>query len=230
MQRASQSLFTMMALMLTWGVAACGVAGTYRFDLTDLVEPGTDFALKRQVDLGIAFKHIDGASIEIEGVFTPGLMQPVTISGDGPLVPTDTTMLSVVMGDPGTPFYLTPARTWQDMHGQQGNVSFQLPLLAPVISDEPIFQFNPPLVGNPDFSFLLDGEFELSAGSSHFVASLYQVIESPRFEVTSLVLEITGTAVPEPTSLVLVLGGIGAVVAIQRNRQLPRARPPISDP
>lgn len=219
MQRRAQLLFTSAALMLVWGVATLGMAGSYRFDLSHLVEPGADFYLDHEVDLGMAFKHIDSASIVIEGVFTPGLMRAVGPDGNNPLVPTDTRTLTIVMGDPGTPFYQTPARTWQDMQGLSGEVSFELPFLAPVVSDEPVFYFNPPLVANPDLSFMLDGEFELLAGSSHAVFSLYQVIENPHLEVTSLVLQINGAAVPEPSALFAILTGVGLAGAIRLRRR-----------
>ena len=61
MRSGARSLVTAAAFLLAWGMTTWCVAGSYRFDLTHLVEPGADFYLDVEVDLGMAFKHIDSA-------------------------------------------------------------------------------------------------------------------------------------------------------------------------
>lgn len=96
------AIIALLTFAAFWSVDSVGSAATYRLDLSDLIEPGADFALTAQVDLGASFTRIDHAALEFEGIFTPGLIQRDLISGSAPIVPSDIAMLSIVMGDPGT--------------------------------------------------------------------------------------------------------------------------------
>lgn len=60
-------------------------------------------ALTAQVDRGGSFTRIDHTALQIEGAFPPGLLERDVVSRSTPIVPSDTVVLSVVMGDLGTP-------------------------------------------------------------------------------------------------------------------------------
>jgi hypothetical protein len=171
---------------------------TYRFDLTE--EIGSDFNNFPElvVDLDVDFAHVDSASIELKGIFWPGVVTPVTIpEHTGPLLPSDTVNLIIRLGEVGTAWIDKKTFAIQDLQEFSGAVSFDLPLLGASPTTVPVLLPNGD--GPPDFGFLLDGRFGISTGSMHWVTLNLEVLEPPRFELTQFILRVDGVAVPETT-------------------------------
>jgi hypothetical protein len=189
------------------------------FDLTDMIGPDFNTSQETSIDLGIEFTNIESASIELSGVFTPGLMTPVTIPEfSGPVLPNDTVFLLVRLGEEGSAGIDKLAYVLQDLQGFEGVLEFDLPIKGSVQSSIPTIL--PGGEESPDFDFMIDGRFGLSAGSLYLLALIYQELVSPKFELEGFQLTVVGTAVPEPnTGLSFLLAFVGAIVASKRSRR-----------
>jgi hypothetical protein len=177
--------------------------------LTDAI--GSDFIgiPEAIVDLGISFTHVESAAVDLKGRFQPGLITRVTIPPNtSPLLPNDNVNLIVRLGEVGSSWLEKDVYAIQELQGFNGDVSFTLPLQGAIPSTGPIPVLLPSGELAPDYRFLLDGRFGISAGSMHWLASIYQELEPPRFELTEFVLRIEGAAVPEPA------GGAGALTSL----------------
>lgn len=69
-----------------------------------------------------------------------------------------------------------------------------------------------------DYGFLLDGLFHMKMQQMTMANLNIVFIEEPHLELTGLVLEITGTAVPEPATAVLLASACGLAIAWRRGR------------
>jgi hypothetical protein len=191
-----------VAALLCLALVACecraAQGATFVFDLTDSLGPEFSSFPETAVDLRTEFRRVDSATVEIEGTFSPGVVTPVTIpENTGPLLLSDTVNLLVRLGEVGTDWIDKNLFAIQDLQGLNGDVSFDLPLQGASTTTAPVLF--PEGDATADFGFLLDGRFGIATGTTHWLASLYQELEPPRFQLTQFALQIEGTAVPEPT-------------------------------
>jgi hypothetical protein len=173
--------------IITVLIAALGVsltssvkAGDYTFDLPQLLghylgdTPAVP-TYELQVDLGMQFAHIDGASLQLTGTHTPGLV-----------------------GDLNSPHILTiPAGVfaWSDRTSPTQDVFLEKALPA----RGGVFEFNEPFRSQgspgslPDFSPWLDGvaEFDFSIYPP-LIPAIYYLVDSPSVTITSAALVIQG--------------------------------------
>jgi hypothetical protein len=177
------------------------VGSTFEFDITDSAR---EFPLETPVDLGTSFRSVDQASVRIEGIFTPGLATGVTLPPlSGPVIPSDSVNLIVRLGEVGTTWADKQTYAIQDLQGMTGEILLNLSLRA-TSPPTALLTFLPSGDLEPDFGFLLDGKFELSFSSMHWLAYNLLTLQAPQFELTRFVLHVEGLAVPEPTGLALV--------------------------
>jgi hypothetical protein len=179
-------------------------AAAFSFDLTSVL--GSDFIAEEIIDLNQEFTSVTSATLELSGTFTPGSATPVTTSGNpGPTISTDTVNLIIRLGDVGTAWIEKDVYAIQPLEGYQGNVAFSLPLQGVTDLSASLPVLLPSGDHPPDFSFLIDGRFEISTSNMHWLATIYQTLESPEFILHSFILHIEGTAVPEPSSAVIAI-------------------------
>ena len=190
-------------------------AAQFEFDLTNLLGDSFPNAItEAEVDLGIEFNSITSAEFNVDGDFSPGTMRAVgPPPNTNPLVPTDTVSLTLKVGEVGTAFFEKELFASQTMEGLEGDVQLNLTLLE--TATDVLHVLLPTANSTTSFDSLLDGKFGLSAGTSHWVASLYQVIGQPTLELTRITLRIEGTSVPEPSTIILLSTSAAMAVAVR---------------
>jgi hypothetical protein len=191
---------------------------SFSFDLTEAI--GSDFNNFPEaiVDLGVAFTDVESATMDLKGHFRPGLVTTVTIPPyTGPLLRSDTVSLLVRLGEVGSAWIEKDVYALQDLQGHDGDVSFSLGLKGAVPTSDFVLLPGGDLA--PDYGFLRDGRLGIATGPFRWLASIYQELEAPRFEMTEFILRIEGTAVPEPMGGSCALAAIGGAIIGTRRCQ-----------
>lgn len=193
------------------------LATTYTFDLTNQIALPFGASLESTVDLGTTFSQIDSVSINLSGIFSPGLKTFATIPPNAsPAVTHDQLFLAVRLGNESTSWIDKETFAGKDLKGLSGQVDFVLPLTAVEPSVPVLF----PSGGRPpSYGFLLDGRFGLSTLAADILAANYEELAVPAFATSKISLIVEGTAVPEPTVAVLAMMGIVAVTSCCRHRR-----------
>jgi hypothetical protein len=189
-------------------ISVCGPqrseAISYNFDLTTEIDANLANAADVPIDLGVEFLQVDSISILLAGNFRPGLVTGVTVPElSGPIFESDTVNLIVRLGEVGTAWINKSAYAIQALQGFSGTVSFSLPLQSVAPTSSTVFL--PSGSDVPDFSFLVDSRFAISAGWSHYLLTAYHELQPPQFELSSFVLRVDGTAIPEPSTIFLAI-------------------------
>jgi hypothetical protein len=163
------------------------------FDLSSSVH-GYGFS-EVAIDLEQAFTRIDSAYLRFEGNYTPGILLGTNSTPPRTYAADDFHFL-IRLDDPGTSWLDKSVYSHADMRGTTGEVAFELPLFD---SHPP--SFFPRTTLDPNYDFLLDGQFGMSVTSLLFTIPEDELIVPPVFDLARLSLEIDGVAVPEPSAV-----------------------------